>query len=223
MSTARSSSRSFGPGFHCLTLASCRRVVHWIWAPEGWAFKLGVLDYAGGGPIEICSGVTGLVYSLFLGKRRGFGTSILSFKPHNVSFVIQGTVLLWVGWLGFNGGSTFGEFRALLRVSFPTDLDPDISTAANVKAGLAIVNTNLAAGMGGLTWMLLDFRLERKWSAVGFCTGAICGLVAITPAAGFVSPGPSIFIGVAASACSNLLTTLKGFFVSLRRSFIQPL
>lgn len=85
------------------------RVVHWIWAPEGWAFKLGVLDYAGGGPIEICSGVTGLVYSLFLGKRRGFGTSILSFKPHNVSFVIQGTVLLWVGWIGFNGGSTFGE------------------------------------------------------------------------------------------------------------------
>lgn len=93
-----------------------------------------------------------------------------------------------------------------------------LNAAANVKAGLAIVNTNLAAGMGGLTWMLLDFRLERKWSAVGFCTGAICGLVAITPAAGFVSPGPSIFIGVMASATSNLLTTLKGFFVRLLRT-----
>jgi ammonia channel protein AmtB len=169
-----------------------------------------VLDYAGGGPIEICSGVTGafllpllpspsfqlpslfsplyngekgdidsesqkaktkkrklttsllplagLVYSLFLGKRRGFGTHILSFKPHNVSFVIQGTIFLWVGWIGFNGGSTF---------------------AANVKAAVAITNTNLAAGCGGLCWLLLDWRLERKWSAVGYCTGAICGLVAI--------------------------------------------
>ncbi|GAA5858232.1 hypothetical protein JCM8547_005701 [Rhodosporidiobolus lusitaniae] len=172
------------------TLVYCP-VVHWVWAPEGWAFKWGVLDYAGGGPIEICSGVTGLVYSLFLGKRRGFGTHILSFKPHNVSFVIQGTIFLWVGWIGFNGGSTF---------------------AANVKAAVAITNTNLSACFGGLAWMLLDWRLERKWSAVGYCTGAICGLVAITPAAGFVGYGPSIFIGVISAATSNLLTTLKGFF-----------
>ncbi|GAA5833570.1 hypothetical protein JCM11251_003529 [Rhodosporidiobolus azoricus] len=172
------------------TLVYCP-VAHWVWAPEGWAFKWGVLDYAGGGPVEICSGVTGLVYSLFLGKRRGWGTHILSFKPHNVSFVIQGTIFLWVGWLGFNGGSTF---------------------AANTKAGLAILNTNIASAMGGLTWMILDYRLERKWSAVGFCTGCVCGLVAITPAAGFVSPGPSIFIGVGAAAISNFLTTLKGFF-----------
>ncbi|GAA5945587.1 hypothetical protein JCM3775_000532 [Rhodotorula graminis] len=172
------------------TLVYCP-VVHWIWAPEGWAFKLGVLDYAGGGPIEICSGVTGLVYSIFLGKRRGFGTHILSFKPHNTTFVIQGTIFLWVGWCGFNGGSTF---------------------AANVKAAVAITNTNLSAGFGGLAWMLMDYRLERKWSAVGYCTGAICGLVAITPAAGYVGYGPSIFIGVVSAAISNLLTTLKGFF-----------
>lgn len=164
--------------------------------------------------------MTGLVYSLFLGKRRGFGTSILSFKPHNVSFVIQGTVLLWVGWIGFNGGSTFGSWRPLApHLGHGADINIVLPTAANVKAGLAIVNTNLAAGMGGLTWMLLDFRLERKWSAVGFCTGAICGLVAITPAAGFVSPGPAIFIGVVASATSNLLTTLKGFFVSSAWAF----
>ncbi|BGP35983.1 hypothetical protein JCM10296v2_007835 [Rhodotorula toruloides] len=177
--------------FFCWSTVVYCPVAHWVWAPEGWAFQYGVLDYAGGGPIEICSGVTGLVYSIFLGKRRGFGTHILSFKPHNVSFVIQGTILLWVGWLGFNGGSTF---------------------AANIKAAVAIVNTNLAASFGGLAWMLLDYRLERKWSAVGYCTGAICGLVAITPAAGYVGYGPSIFIGVVAAAMSNLLTTLKGFF-----------
>ncbi|BGO96242.1 hypothetical protein NBRC10512_002114 [Rhodotorula toruloides] len=177
--------------FFCWSTVVYCPVAHWVWAPEGWAFQYGILDYAGGGPIEICSGVTGLVYSIFLGKRRGFGTHILSFKPHNVSFVIQGTILLWVGWLGFNGGSTF---------------------AANIKAAVAIVNTNLAASFGGLAWMLLDYRLERKWSAVGYCTGAICGLVAITPAAGYVGYGPSIFIGVVAAAMSNLLTTLKGFF-----------
>ncbi|GEM11871.1 ammonium transmembrane transporter [Rhodotorula toruloides] len=177
--------------FFCWSTVVYCPIAHWVWAPEGWAFQYGVLDYAGGGPIEICSGVTGLVYSIFLGKRRGFGTHILSFKPHNVSFVIQGTILLWVGWIGFNGGSTF---------------------AANIKAAVAIVNTNLAASFGGLAWMLLDYRLERKWSAVGYCTGAICGLVAITPAAGYVGYGPSIFIGVVAAGMSNLLTTLKGFF-----------
>ncbi|GAA5908498.1 hypothetical protein JCM5296_004777 [Sporobolomyces johnsonii] len=177
--------------FFCWSTVVYDVIAHWVWSPNGWAFKWGVLDYAGGGPIEICSGVTGLVYSIFLGKRRGFGTHILSFKPHNVSFVIQGTIFLWVGWIGFNGGSTF---------------------AANIKAAIAIVNTNLAAGFGGLAWMLLDWRLERKWSAVGYCTGAICGLVAITPAAGFVGYGPSIFIGVIAACFSNALTTLKGFF-----------
>ncbi|KAM0754568.1 ammonium transporter [Meredithblackwellia eburnea MCA 4105] len=166
-------------------------IARWVWAPEGWAFKLGVLDYAGGGPIEICSGVTGMVYSIFLGKRRGFGTERLAYKPHSISNIFIGTVLLWAGWLGFNGGSTF---------------------AANLKAGLAILNTNLAASMAGATWMLLDYRLERKWSAVGFCTGAICGLVAITPAAGYVGAPASIFIGVVASAFSNLMTSLKSFF-----------
>ncbi|SGY39621.1 BQ5605_C003g02248 [Microbotryum silenes-dioicae] len=177
--------------FFCWSTVVYCPVAHWIWAPEGWAFKLGVLDYAGGGPIEICSGVTGLVYSIFLGKRRGFGTPLLAFKPHNVSYVIQGTIFLWVGWLGFNGGSTF---------------------AANFKAAFAIVNTNLAASFGGLAWMLIDYRLERKWSVVGFCTGAICGLVAITPAAGYVGPAASVFIGVIAASISNLLTTLKGIF-----------
>ncbi|GAA5886999.1 hypothetical protein JCM6882_009411 [Rhodosporidiobolus microsporus] len=123
------------------------------------------------GPVEICSGVTGLVYSIFLGKRRGWGTHIFSFKPHNVSFIIHGTIFLWVGWLGFNGGSTF---------------------AANVKAAVAITNTNLGAGFGGLTWMLMDWRLERKWSAVGYCTGVICGLVAIYERVSLTAQTPTI-------------------------------
>ena len=122
--------------------------------------------------------------------------------------------MLWFGWLGFNGGSTF---------------------AANLKAGLAIVNTNLAGSTGGLTWMLMDYRLDRRWSAVGFCTGkprpnsltpllplitkflilgtgAICGLVAITPAAGYIGAPAAAFIGIMASVVSNLLTSLKGWF-----------
>lgn len=147
-----------------------------------------MLDYAGGGPVEIASGVTGLAYSLYLGKRRGFGTERLAFKPHNVSHIFIGTLLLWVGWLGFNGGSTF---------------------AANLKAALAIVNTNLAGSVAGLVWMFMDYRLERKWSAVGFCTGAIVGLVAITPAAGFVGAPAAVFIGIVASILSNILTTFK--------------
>ncbi|KAK4053333.1 hypothetical protein OIO90_003945 [Microbotryomycetes sp. JL221] len=175
-------------------------VARWVWSPQGWAFKLGVLDYAGGGPIEIASGVTGLAYSLFLGRRRGFGTATLSFKPHNTSQVVLGTVMLWFGWIGFN---------VLL---FPRYFLGGSGFAASLKAAMAITTTNMAASAGGFAWMLLDYRLERKWSAVGFCTGAICGLVAITPAAGYVSVHASIAIGVLAAGISNLLTALKGFF-----------
>lgn len=97
-------------------------IAHWIWSPNGWAYKWYVYDYAGGGPVEIASGITGLVYSLYLGPRHGYGTEKLNaMRPHNVSHVFIGTVLLWAGWLGFNGGSTF---------------------AANLKAALAISCTN---------------------------------------------------------------------------------
>ncbi|CAD6888137.1 unnamed protein product [Tilletia laevis] len=161
-----------------------------IWSPTGWAFKLGVLDYAGGGPVEIASGTAGLVISYYLGPRRGYGTERLLFKPHNVSHVVLGTAFLWMGWLGFNGGSTF---------------------AANLRAGMSLMTTNTAGSAGGLTWMALDYRLERKWSVVGFCTGAIAGLVAITPAAGFVGVPASVLIGVAAAALSNFATELKVF------------
>lgn len=163
-------------------------IAMWIWNPNGWAVKWGILDYAGGGPVEISSGITGTVISIYLGHRYGYGTEKLLFKPHNVSNVVLGTVLLWVGWLGFNGGSTF---------------------AANLRAGMAIATTNLAGSVGGLTWMVMDYRLERKWSVVGFCTGAIAGLVAITPAAGFVGMPAALLIGVVAAFCCNLCTGLK--------------
>jgi len=137
----------------------------WTWNPSGWSFALGGLDFAGGTPVHISSGTAGLAISLFLGKRRGYGTERLAYKPQNTSYVILGTVLLWFGWFGFNGGSALG---------------------ANLRAIQACIVTNLAASVGGLTWMLWDYRIERKWSAVGFCSGAISGLVAITPASGFV-------------------------------------
>lgn len=163
-------------------------IAHWIWSSTGWAYTWGVLDYAGGGPVEVCSGITGLVISYYLGKRHGYGTDRLLFKPHNVSHIVLGTVLLWFGWIGFNGGSTF---------------------AANLRAGMAVATTNTAAATAALTWMIMDYRFERKWSVVGFCTGAIAGLVAITPAAGFIGLPASFLVGFLAAFVSNLCTSLK--------------
>lgn len=163
-------------------------LAHWIWSVNGWANKWGVLDYAGGIPVEVASGVGGLAYSYFIGKRRGYGTERLMFKPSNVSSITLGTVMLWVGWMGFNGGSCF---------------------AASLKAAMSIFVTNLAGAVGAITWMVMDFRLERKWSMVGFCTGAIAGLVAITPAAGFVGAPAGALIGLVSAFVSNLATRLK--------------
>lgn len=160
----------------------------WTWNPSGWVFKLGGLDFAGGTPVHISSGTAGLAISIYLGKRRGFGTERLAYKPHNTSYVILGTVFLWFGWFGFNGGSAL---------------------SANLRAANACIITNLAASVGGLTWMLWDWRLERKWSAVGFCSGAIAGLVAITPASGFVGAPASVLFGVAAGTVCNFATQLK--------------
>jgi Amt family ammonium transporter len=137
----------------------------WTWNPNGWSNKHGGLDFAGGTPVHISSGTAALAISIYLGKRRGYGTPRLAYKPHNSSYVVLGTVFLWFGWFGFNGGSALG---------------------ANLRAIQACIVTNLAASTGGLAWMLLDYRLERKWSVVGFCSGAVAGLVAITPGSGFV-------------------------------------
>src|SRR5690606_28444455 len=132
-------------------------------------------DFAGGTPVHISSGSAALAYSLMLGKRRGHGTHELNYRPHNVTHIVLGTVFLWVGWFGFNGGS---------------------AGAANVRAVMACLVTNIAAAVGGITWCLLDYRLEQKWSTVGFCSGVIAGLVAITPGSGYVPPWAAVVYGV---------------------------
>lgn len=160
----------------------------WTWNPNGWVFKLGGLDFAGGTPVHISSGSTALAYSLMLGKRRGHGTHELNYRPHNVTHVVIGTVFLWVGWFGFNAGSAL---------------------AANLRAVMAAVVTNLAASVGGVTWCLLDYRLEKKWSTVGFCSGVVAGLVAITPGSGFVPAWAAVIFGVVGAAACNYGTKLK--------------
>ncbi|KAF8554495.1 ammonium transporter [Imleria badia] len=163
----------------------------WTWNPKGWSYILGGLDFAGGTPVHISSGTAALAISLYLGKRRGYGTVRLAYKPHNTTYVILGTVFLWFGWFGFNGGSAL---------------------SANYRATEACIVTNLAASVGGLTWMLWDWRLERKWSAVGFCSGAIAGLVAITPGSGFVGTPASVLFGFMAGTVCNFATHLKFIF-----------
>lgn len=162
----------------------------WIWNTSGWAFKWGVLDFAGGGPVEIGSGVSGLAYSWVLGRRRE--KELLNFRPHNVSLVALGTFLLWFGWLGFNGGSAFG---------------------ANLRAIIAIWNSMIAAAFGGIVWCLLDWRLERKFTMVGFCSGTIAGLVAATPASGFVETWAALVMGIVAGALCNFATKSMHFLL----------
>ncbi|KAI9067816.1 ammonium transporter [Trametes sanguinea] len=163
----------------------------WTWNSKGWSFVLGGLDFAGGTPVHISSGTAALAISVYLGKRRGYGTERLAYKPHNTTYVVLGTVFLWFGWFGFNGGSAL---------------------AANLRAVQACIVTNLAASVGGLTWMLWDYRLERKWSAVGFCSGAIAGLVAITPASGYVGSPAAVLFGFMAGTLCNFATQLKFIF-----------
>jgi ammonium transporter, Amt family len=171
--------------FFFMTVVYCP-IACWAWNVNGWAYKWGVLDYAGGGPVEIGSGLAALAYSMVLGRRQE--RMLVNFRPHNVSLVTLGTILLWFGWLGFNGGSAFG---------------------ANLRAVMACWNSNLTACISGFTWVLLDYRLARKISMVGLCSGFISGLVAATPASGFITPHASIFLGVAAGVCANFGTKIK--------------
>lgn len=138
-------------------------VACWAWNPNGWSVKMGGLDFAGGTPVHIAAGAAALAYSMMLGKRRGHGTHELNYRPHNVTHIVVGTVFMWVGWFGFNAGSAL---------------------SANMRAVMAAANTYLSASVGGFTWCVLDYRLERKWSTVGFCSGVVAGLVSITPGSG---------------------------------------
>ncbi|KAK4635566.1 Ammonium transporter 1 [Fulvia fulva] len=160
----------------------------WTWNPSGWVYRMGGLDFAGGTPVHISSGSAALAYSYMLGKRTGHGTHALNYRPHNVTHIVIGTVFLWVGWFGFNAGSAL---------------------SANLRAIMAAVVTNLAACVGGVTWCLVDYRLEKKWSTVGFCSGVVAGLVAITPGSGYVPAWSAVVFGVVAGVGCNFATQLK--------------
>src|SRR6476646_10467904 len=157
-------------------------LAHWSWHPDGFLAKMGALDFAGGTVVHISAGCAALAGALVL-KRRKVHIEKKEIPPANIPYVLIGTGLLWFGWFGFNAGS---------------------AGAANALAVSAFGTTNTAAAAAGLSWMLFDVLRGRKPSVMGFCIGAVVGLVAITPAAGFVAIPQSIFIGVVAAVISNL-------------------
>lgn len=162
-------------------------VAHWVWGVGGWIRELGALDFAGGTVVHILSGVSALVAALVLGKRKRVGKE--QFVPHNIPMVVIGTGLLWFGWFGFNAGSAL---------------------SANGLAAYAFINTNTAAAAGALAWLLVEWSHYGKPTSVGAASGAVAGLVAITPAAGFVTPLASIIIGLIGGAlCYNSVALLK--------------
>ncbi|OVE46512.1 ammonium transporter [Chromobacterium violaceum] len=150
-------------------------VAHWVWAPGGWMGDKGVLDFAGGTVVHINAGVAGLVTALVLGKRVGFGREAM--PPHNLVLTLVGASMLWVGWFGFNAGS---------------------AGAADGRAGMAMVTTQVATAMAALAWMFAEWIAKKKPSVLGIASGAVAGLVAITPAAGFVDVKGALAIGLAA-------------------------
>jgi Amt family ammonium transporter len=162
-------------------------IAHWTWNPEGFLFKMGALDFAGGTVVHISAGCAALAGALVL-KRRQVHIQHKEIPPANIPYVLIGTGLLWFGWFGFNAGSAL---------------------AANSLAVSAFATTNTAAASAGLTWMLFDVAKGKKPSVVGFCVGAVVGLVAITPAAGFVAIPQSIFIGFIAAVISNLAVQVR--------------
>ncbi|MFO1389463.1 ammonium transporter [Cellvibrio sp.] len=162
-------------------------VAHWVWEPTGWLASLGVLDFAGGTVVHINAGVSGLVAAIIVGPRLGFGR--VSMPPHNLILTVVGASLLWVGWFGFNAGS---------------------AGAADGRAGMAMFTTQLATAAAAMTWMAIEWFKRRKPSVLGMVSGAVAGLVAITPASGFVGVTGAFAIGIAAGiACYWGATWLK--------------
>ncbi len=162
-------------------------LAHWTWHPEGFLYKWGVLDFAGGTVVHISAGMAALAGAMFFGRRKVHLEKVES-TPVNIPYVLLGTGLLWFGWFGFNAGSAL---------------------AADELAVTAFVNTNLASAAAMLAWLVYDSARGRKPSALGGSIGAVVGLVAITPAAGFVSFGASIAIGITASIVSNIAVHIK--------------
>lgn len=158
------------------TLLVYSPIAHWVWHPNGWIFELGALDFAGGTVVHINAGVAGLVAAIVLGKRIGYGSENLS--PYNLGFAVIGAALLWVGWFGFNAGSALGS--------------------SGGRAGMAMLVTQIAAAAAVLSWLAAEWIGKGKPSVLGAISGAVAGLVAITPAAGFVLPGSALIIGLVA-------------------------
>jgi len=162
-------------------------LAHWTWHPDGFLHKLGVLDFAGGTVVHMSAGFAALAGAMTLGRRRAHEAGE-SHTPANIPFVILGTGMLWFGWFGFNAGSAL---------------------SASGQAAMAFATTNTASAAAALAWIFFDGMRGQKPSALGACVGAVVGLVAITPAAGYVSIGESIFIGTCASVVSNLMVHWK--------------
>ena len=162
-------------------------IAHWVWAPTGWLNGIGVADFAGGTVVHINAGVAGLVCALVLGKRLGYGSENMA--PYNLALAVIGASLLWVGWFGFNAGS---------------------AVAANGRAGMAMAVTQIATAAAALAWAGAEWVTKGKPSVLGAISGAVAGLVAITPASGFVLPGAALIIGIAAGVgCYWSATWLK--------------
>lgn len=179
-------------------------IAHWVWNVDGWIHQLGAIDFAGGTVVHIAAGMSALAAALVIGRRKGIALKAeirdtptengdwkdngTEFKPSNIPFVVLGAALLWFGWFGFNGGSAL---------------------AANNLAVSAVVVTNMAAAAAAVSWMLVDWVNKGKPSAIGISVGAVCGLVAITPASGYVNVMTSIVIGLVAGAISNLVANWR--------------
>jgi Amt family ammonium transporter len=162
-------------------------IAHWVWEPGGWLAQMGALDFAGGSVVHINAGIAGLVCAYFIGPRRGYGRE--PFEPYSLGLTMAGAGLLWVGWFGFNAGS---------------------AVAADGRAGLAMAVTHIAAAAGALSWMFAEWLVRARPSLLGLCSGVVAGLVAITPASGFVTPASALLIGaVAGVACYWGATGLK--------------
>ncbi len=163
-------------------------IAHWVWEPSGWLALKGVLDFAGGTVVHINAGIAGLASCLVLGKRVGYGKEPMA--PHNLTLTLIGASLLWVGWFGFNAGS---------------------AVAADGRAGMAMAATQIATAAAALGWMFAEWIAKGKPSVLGIASGAVAGLVAITPASGFVGPTSAVVIGaVAGVVCFLAATSLKG-------------
>jgi ammonium transporter, Amt family len=165
-------------------------IAHMMWEPTGYWATAGVLDFAGGTVVHINAGIAGLVCALVLGKRLGYGREAMA--PHNLTLTLIGASLLWVGWFGFNAGS---------------------AVASNGRAGMAMFVTQFATAVAALAWMFTEWIAKGKPSVLGIASGAVAGLVAITPASGFVGAAGALVIGIAAGVgCFFAATTVKGWF-----------